>query len=129
MGIHFKFSCLFSCDIRKINCDLLSKSTKLGTSLSIMLKSSVLFLYAQHCVSKWIPFSTVDGQNGQKRSSLGANGRLCLPFSIMRQWSVFRKRYPEFSIFNISEIALKFHSVFKLSICISFWERVDLCLP
>ena len=38
VGIHFKFSCLFSCDIRKINCDLLSKLTKLGTSLSIMLK-------------------------------------------------------------------------------------------
>ena len=113
VGINFKFSCLFSCDIREINCDLLSKLTKLGTSLSIMLNSSFLFLYALHWVRKWISFSTVDGQNGQKRSSLGPNGRLCLPFSIMRLWS-------DFSIFNISEIALKFHSVFKLSVCISF---------
>ena len=41
---------------------------------------------------------------------------------------VSRKCNTEFSIFNIiSEIALKFHSVFKLPI-ISFWERVGLCL-
>ena len=29
VGTNFKFSCLFSCDIRKIYCDLLSKLTKL----------------------------------------------------------------------------------------------------
>ena len=84
VGIDFKFSCLFSCDIRKINCDLLSKLTKLGTSLCIILNSSFLFLYSLHWVRKWISFSSVDGQNGQKRSSPGTNGRLCLPFSIMR---------------------------------------------
>ena len=49
-------------------CDLLSKLTKLGTSLCIMLNSSFLFLYALHSVRKWISFSSVDGQNGQKRS-------------------------------------------------------------
>ena len=87
VGTNFKFSCLFSCDIRKIYCDLLSKLTKLGTSFAIMLNSSFLFLYVLHCVRKWISFSTVDGQNGQNRSSLGSTGRLCLPFSIMRQWS------------------------------------------
>ena len=81
VGINFKFSCLFSCDIRKINCDLLSKLTKLGTSLPIMLNSSFLFLYVLHCVRKWISFSTVDGQKGQKCSSLGTNGCLYLPFS------------------------------------------------
>ena len=48
VGINFKFSCLFSCDIRKRNCDLLSKLTKLGTSFAIMLNSSFLFLYALH---------------------------------------------------------------------------------
>ena len=61
------------------------KLTKLGTSFGIMLNSSFLFLYALHCVRKWISLSTVDGQNGQNRSSLGSTGRLCLPFSIMRQ--------------------------------------------
>ena len=58
VGINFKFSYLFSCDIRKIYCDLLSKVTKFGTSLSIMLNSSFLFLYALHWVRKWISFST-----------------------------------------------------------------------
>ena len=52
VGTNFKFSCLFSCDIRKIYCDLLSKLTKLGTSFAIMLNSSFLFLYALHCVRK-----------------------------------------------------------------------------
>ena len=85
VGTNFKFSCLFSCDIRKIYCDLLSKLTKLGTSFAIMLNSSFLFLYALHCVRKWISFSTVDEQNGQNRSSLGSTGRLCQPFSITRQ--------------------------------------------
>ena len=50
VGTNFKFSCLFSCDIRKIYFDLLSKLTKLGTSFAIMLNSSFLFLYALHCV-------------------------------------------------------------------------------
>ena len=34
--------------IREINCDLLSKLTKLGNSLCIILNSSFLVLYALH---------------------------------------------------------------------------------
>ena len=85
VDISFKLSSLFSCDIRKINCALLSRLAKLGTSVFIILNRPFLFLYALHCVRKWISFSIFDGQNGQNRSSLGTYGRLCLPFSIIRQ--------------------------------------------
>ena len=131
VGINFKLSCLFSCDIRKINCDILPKLTKLGISLCIILNSSFLFLYALHWVRKWISFSTVDGKNGQSVLFWGPMAVSAYHFLSRASHPivVFRKCYPEFSIFNISEIAFKFHSVFKLSICTSFWERVDLCLP
>ena len=73
---------LFSCDIKNVNLDMLSRLLKLGMWLSNLLKNTPSYML--NVVRKCISFSTCKGQCGQNRYSLGDIGHLCLPFSIMR---------------------------------------------